>query len=670
MRRCRFAILALFVLGATANAGPPTAADLAALMIERGKPVLDLEADAKAVPGPGPSRTETTTQIQAAIDAFALPGLPFGRKTITVNGVYYTDRPIFLDVNDLDLKGDGESTISGFHGSSVIYLGIPRKPQGKALTTDHVYDLFGVLDATTVYGPGQRWGLRFRGDSHLAFGSSGLSVDAGRAKALTLDYCLDTRESGNQIGAIFGLEAYGNPAPFQIFRMDDYQGKGTTRTAVMFRTDDDVNHIAYFADPLRGVHRYTVQIDTDAAKVRVWIDGQAVTVDDGGLKGWKGGVELSGNSGVLPFKINSCGPRANWFGSDWWTFAPAKAGGLDFGLCGLHVSKALRYRDQDQQARIDGQPINDRTRYFTKDAATVGLLPLDQSPEELAESRSVKSYDQGWFGVSHGLFLSDGHDSEWSATKGNKLTGLKINNYAGNQNRFGEAVTLGFSLYTRIEDCTLEGGQHGLGTWNWGANYITRGYRSSFAGGDAAVAGYNGMFELTDCEIPSNGRHMIRLTMSSLNANRLWCSDGSAARTESYFRLRESSLKLTDFAADVESSDGPSVAVFDARTGTKGGTPNGGLLQVRNLDLAAPRPDVPIFLLSGPKGSNPGVIEMSGECRLYGDRKAPMVKVADPGSWSGRINLDAATKIGGVGIRIDDTSQKNGPHVRVVESRP
>ena len=140
--------------------------------------------------------------------------------------------------------------------------------------------------------------------------------------------------------------------------------------------------------------------------------------------------------------------------------------------------------------------------------------------------------------------------------------------------------------------------------------------------------------------------------MSRAIVNRLQLRDGNASRVASYFRMRESVLDLTWCAIDGEGSDGPSVAVFDAKTGSQAGTPTSGLLLIRNLDLAVPRPDVPIFLLSGSKGANPGVFELSGECRIHGDRKAPLVKVTDKGSWKGTVHTHS--EIGGAGVTIDD----------------
>lgn len=630
----------------------PTAADLATLMIQRGSPVLDLERDARARLG-DQRRGETTDQIQAAIDAFSFPGLPFGQKVITVTGVYYTDRPLFLDASDVHLVGDGQSTISGFHGSTVIYVGVPRNPRGQTLTEDHIYDLCGALDATAAPTPGRKWGLRFHGDSHAAFGASGFSADADSASCLTIEYAIDTTESGNRIGPLFGLESYGSPAPYQLFRMDDYQGG--TRTAIMFRTADDRNHLAYAPDPPPGVHRYAVQIDTTTARLQVWIDGQAVTVDRGGLATWDPGVLLASNDDVLPFKINSCGPRANWFGSDWWSYAPSAIGGLDFGLCGLRVSDVLRYQNLCDLTRIDGQAVTDQASYFTKDPGTVALLPLDQTPGDLAAHRSVASWDRGWFGLSHGLLMSDGHGSEWSAIKDNSLTGLRINNYGGHDNRFGEAVTLGFALHLTIERCVLGGGYHGLGTWGWGANYITKCFASSFSGSDAAVYSYYGMQEFTDCLIPSNGRHLFRLNVSSCHIDKLFCEDGSAALVRSFFDVNESELNIREIKIDNESGNGPGVAVFTAATGTKSGRPNGGMISIDGMDLAFPREDVPIFLLKGSPTATLGLISLTGKCVVLGERTAPFIQ-ADPDSWAGSVTVTPGTRISGVGLTIADPS--------------
>ncbi|MEO6809043.1 MAG: hypothetical protein ABI353_08010 [Isosphaeraceae bacterium] len=605
--------------------------------------------DYGAQPGHSPEQAARTHRVlQGLVDLLARPGHKYSR-TIYIPGAdepWTIDRPVFLDQSQITIQGDGPSSIVQMapdRDDSCFFVGISRTPRDKVFTPDHWIDLFGKLDASAAPRPGVRWGLRTRGDSHIAQGAGPFCYGTGdywaETRQLTVEFALDFSVTPYHDFAFFGVSGRGQPQPWMLFgaagefvvayRTRD--GSITGGTVRMFR----------FKPPAgRGVHRIAFQIDLTTARVSAFVDAVevATTGDNGGTDFQAASnLKFSANQN-MPFKINAAGTGANSFSSDYFEYDHKFA--RDLWLYGLRVSKTIRYATAGvgrRWRRRDGTPIDDAHTFFEADAETVALLPLQDPPKSGAASRlvSVKAGPAGGGRNSSALFLSPEHGTPYSAQGPHHFRDVTVKATPG---FYGDAVTLGFALDFSAERSQFHGGAHGIGSWNWGANYVTRLRDCQFTATDASIYNHYGQMELTACRFHSHGRATIWADLGIIRAHNLWCAYGG--KPEFIVKLTNGGAFLANhFEVDIEGGDYPSIAGFYAESSNQGGSVEGGRLDLKDIAFGTIGPKSPLVLLHQTNPFDPpSAFRLEGLILVGGSY--PALVQTDGRVWNGEIQTE------------------------------
>jgi hypothetical protein len=605
--------------------------------------------DYGARPGSTPEQAARTHKVlQGLVDLLARPDHKFSR-TIHIPAAsepWTIDRPVFLDQSQITIQGDGPGSIIQMapdRDDTCFFSGISRTPRNKALTPDHWVDLFGKLDASAAPRPGVRWGLRTRGDSHIAQGAGPFCYGAGdywaETRQLTVEFALDFSETPYHDFAFFGVSGRGQPQPWML-----YGAAG--EFVVSYRTQDGsitggtVRQFRFKPPTGRGVHRIAFQVDLTIARVSAFVDGvQVETLGDNGGADFQAASKLKFTANQnMPFKINAAGTGANSFDSDYYEYDHKFA--RDLWLYGLRVSKSIRYETPGvgrPWRRRDHTPIDDAHTFFEADDETVALLPLQDPPGSAAASRlvSVKAGPAGGGRTSSALFLSPEHSSTFSALGPHLFRDVTVRATPG---LYGDAVTLGFALEFTAERAQFHGGAHGIGSWNWGANYVTRLRDCQFTGSDASIYTHYGQMELTACRFMSHGRATIWSDLGIIRAQNLWCSYGG--KPEFIVKLTNGGAFLSNhLEVDIEGGDYPSIAGFYAESSSQGGSVEGGRLDLTDTVFGTIGPRSPLVMLHQSNPVDPPAAFALKGLVLVG-RSYPALVQTDSRAWSGEIQTE------------------------------
>jgi hypothetical protein len=566
--------------------------------------------------------------LQAAID-----DTPPSGSVVVPAGQWWLDRPLWLDRPAVELRGERGATLR-FPGSCGVVIGIPRVPLGQALPARTVFDATDRHDGSC----GRRLGLHLSGGVHLA--SGGGPFQHGQrgwwkgATKLTLDWMFDTSDWPEGAGAHVGMSERGVGAPLYAtlnhlarlggrnlrFDLGAVDRGGATRTVGW----------QYDLKLTPGVHRLAFQVDLAAARAACWLDG--ATLANPALP-WKAsdGLAFAANRRV-PLLANALGPTSNFAGSDYAELAPVEAQ----TLLGLAFADDLRYAWTPTLARLDGAAITDQMTYFTDWAPVVACLPLDDDPALVLADRRLRVRQGGPnYGDGDALLLSPAHGDPSSAVGMPVVRNLAIR-------AAGDAILTGYALYPTIEDCDLQGSA-GIGSWNWGANYLGHVRRCWLLGSDAAFYAWYGMWDLDDVHAEAVPRVGLWATQGSrVRARDLFF--GPYGHTESYLRAdRGADLVVRGIAIDREDDGGPSLAVAVGEADSSAAKALGCRLEVDDLEFGTFAPDVPIVLLRSRDGAPKGL------CRLVdpttsgnglGGRR-PLVMVDDPSRWTVEVKAPA-----------------------------
>lgn len=605
--------------------------------------------DYGARPGHTPEQAARTHRVlQGLVDLLARPDHKYSR-TIYVPGAaepWTIDRPVFLDQSQITIQGDGPNSIiqmASDRDDCCFFAGISRTPRDKAFTPDHWVDLFGKLDASAAPRPGVRWGLRTRGDSHIAQGAGPFCYGTGdywaETRQLTVEFALDFSVTPYHDFPFFGASRLGQPHPWMLFG-------AAGEFVVAYRTRDGsitggtVRQFRFKPPVGRGVHRIAFQIDLTTARVSAFVDGvQVETTGDNGGPDFQAGSRLRFTANQnTPFKINASGAGANSFSSDCYDYDRKFA--RDLWLYGLRVSKTIRYETPGvgrTWRRRDNAPIDDARTFFEADADTVALLPLQDPPKSGAASRlvSVKAGPEGGGRTSSALFLSPEHGTPYSAQGAHVFRDVTVK---GTPGLYGDAVTLGYELEFTAERSQFHGGAHGIGSWNWGANYVTRLRDCEFTASDASIYNHYGQMDLTSCRFLSHGRATIWVDLGLIRARDLWCS--YVGKPEFIVKLTNGGAFLANhFFVDIEGGDYPSIAGFYAESSGLAGSVEGGRLDLTDVAFGTIGPKAPLVMLHQSNPFDPPAAFALKGLILVGGSYPALVQT-DGRVWNGEIQTE------------------------------
>lgn len=575
---------------------------------------LILLAASSLPPAPTPDPAANRRILQVALDT--QPDLDLGGQR------WLVDRPLFLDRPVTIRNG----AIQGTSGFSVCYVGLPRSPSGVRLDGSHWVPLAGKLDGPAGLG---RWGLRTKGDSHLAFGEGALNYGLIGAQRFTLDLAIDgsTLSPGDLI--LLGSERAGWPEPIFL-----HEQSGTWYFLTAF--DDGSRLDISFPRPApKALFRLSVQLDGTTGQAAVFLDGVQVKAGVLPKVGYapKPTTRLQPNLNA-PMKLNAAGLAAGSAGSDFYPPNPALR---DITYCGLKLSTACLYapgNPGDPQRRADGRPLDDTLRYFTLEPSTAAFLPLTDDPGDASQDRHVTVRSPG--GIGFGLFLSPEHGGPYLGG-GVTLDGVELRSGGGSFSMAGAGLTMGSAQGVTIRNGSgLFGGAHGLGSWGAAPGGSVTIADSTLSGRDAALFVHRATAQADRVTVQWNGRSTfwidagtLRLSDATLPYQGMpWCE--SVVRT-----VGGSILVVNRLNLDEEGGAGPSTAVFDLEAQSGGGGQADGYAEIKDVSLGAMAP-VPLAWLRNGGAANGAIFRLSDQLTLIGNAYPCLVR--HDGGWRGQVD--------------------------------
>ena len=460
------------------------------------------------------------------------------------NGPRWTRTPISFPRGNIELIGDGPGSrimAVGTSGHPVVTIGFPdTSANGFAPGPSVRPDCFRVLDSTAAPSAGKRLGVAIGPAFLVGYGCAfdrggpvvqGQSPDSWtQTSTLTIDAAIAPAAGATTIPAGCWI---GSPNGFGLWSRGNGLYQFYFRTQARRFAPHVTTTCSFTAPNLDGLKRISIQLDLtgeNGPAVAAWVDGVQVRV---GLSGQptKGPLTLAQNL-VDPYGIG-------WV--DGQPCAPFGQKTSPFNILGHCFSRTPRYKVSDPgtaQQRADGQPINDRYRYFpianvgagqaaVTDPGYIAALALDDP----ATSRWLRvaggnDYDSKMYLGDPGLY---GPGAAMPTQGGNATRNLAI--YAGT---YGPAIlTRGGILDLTIEDCTAKGGPYALATFPGGANYGNTMRRCKLAAWEAALALHWGGWRLREIDVNSGGRAVIRAKGCSIDASDLSVWQSSA--NQEYF---------------------------------------------------------------------------------------------------------------------------------------
>lgn len=476
--------------------------------------------------------SDCTTALQNAIDSFAsiTTNSANSKKGVVYlpsdTGAYKLSKPLWLDVPNVELVGDGDGTIIQVTGGprcNAIQVGIRRSEAGNTNIGNSSYrvDAYGTLDTSAASATGQRWSYRTNGDSWAQFQAGPL--DCGPMSATGTSYCDQWGETNklcieffiSQPSAankgLFGVGAVENLASYQPWPWFVLSGATTSQLMFVFRTsnDDAFGSTSHrFSFPVASwPARVCIQVDLTTGTYQAYVNKtQVATTNATNMTGFGGASVKFLPNQYHPFMLGSHGVRGP---------LQLAGTGLDVTYHGLRVSKALRYNDlgagQAQTRTSDSSTtFNDLQQYFSNDSNVVAWLPLQDNPSTAGRNFTCRAGQAGFDVNTTGIMMSTAFAG---GLIGNSVKSMQVQA----ANCYGQAISLGAVLHTKVDAVTAWQGYHGIGTWNAMASYKVKVSDCSLHGYGSPFYSFMQLGKLSDIECQNSGRVTFRLAASNID---------------------------------------------------------------------------------------------------------------------------------------------------------
>jgi hypothetical protein len=621
----------------------PTAADALARMQADGRPYIDISR-LGALPGPGTAARSTRKALQAALDAFRLPGVPAGRATIYIpTGNYQVDRWVSppAATSGVTITGEGgSSSIAPWGGGhSPLLIGLPFQPapNRRAMDAGQFFPLDGLLDSTVKGRFGYRTcptvpagspavnGFATAWDTPLDLGPI---RGWGVVECLTIEFLIDTDRTPIGRSHIAGMSKGQVAGPWIVIG-----APGRIDCPITLDGEAKSRQLSLPYVHKGGLVRVMIQRNLATGAQVAAIGGIRVATTGDPIPP---GSHLADNLD-LPFHIGASG-QSGVQRSDYFQGNPT----TDLAVCGLRVSTAARYKDDTPVgqpiARLDGKPVTDANTYFDPPTPdTLGFLNVTDDTDDLAACRFVPF--RGAAAQTFAAFAMDpDHGDNLSSIGPVQLKDLALRT-AG----VGSALTIHAAMDLRVTGCFLEGAR-GIGTPSGLVNYTTRISDTTLNGTVGGARFVSGSVILDSPRFDRVGRDGCLsargsgVTLRDAPLNAAHYAGGCTPRA--YFRAAGGSLVVENVGIDNEEGVSPEVATYWI-TATYGDA----------TSQAA-------FLKLDRSGSN----THKGIPLVRLDRESPLAplataRITDP--MMGAADAVVCT-FGGWNVRLDDPSDRKG----------
>lgn len=585
---------------------------------------------------------ETGLSLPNAVEAARVDMLAYQRankdidsgvKLYIPGGHWYTAYPILFDLDHSHLVGDGQDVTSVESLSSFpsFILGIRRSPNNVSLSNDHYVDLFGKFD--WVEGPNQYYGIRTKGDSHVALWSSPFSFTGCDREGktaywegvpqVTINFCMDW--NGNKPPNVDSCDIMGmwdsnRPRPWKI------AVNGNVCYVDVIFSDNKFRRFSFSFDST-VLDRISIEIDTVKGGFYAWVNKKQVQVNQFGPA--FAGLKFIKND-YYPFLIGGLSDNVADAGA---------SNHIDYSILGLQISRGLLYKVKDvgsDQESVDGKAINDRSMFISGENTTIANLLINNNSNRLV--RYMSGVGSGYNGFGYGLFFS----SNIQINTNFNIPGQHVSNMTFMTRRgsnWGQALTIGGNFGLNIDHCRFIGGFHGLGSLPTGASYPNR-------FNDLKATGYDSCFHLLgqianaanlDCDWA--GSTAIRCS-GSLNLRNIYVNSQSRGESTIKWHTNEGPRKLTieGLHVDNEGSGFPTKSIIEIENGYYGET----RLTIRNVmpGIIGTRNASVVNLIDNPLNApNESISKayLSIEDIQTDDKDYKALVTEDGSAWSGTI---------------------------------
>lgn len=570
----------------------------------------------------------TRRALQALVD------LPIGEvgttatttdKTILLKGTpeswYILDRPVWIDQNNITIRGDGPlaTRVSNTMLEYPLFIfGLNKNPDGRVLTAANFVDM-GPTGIGTGPLKGQvtqkAWGLRTLGQTCLigpattgAFGP----LDGGWQSVKQLRICFSVDfAKGWANGPLFGISNKGQPLPLLVRR----QSNGI---ALFIKTDDGERRSCTVLTPNpTGRFECHIQVDLPSgtvlgfAKVGTEPLVQCEVNRDGMGADFVAGNHLSlARNPYTHFSVGYEGSSLNSVNASDYFGAASDANGVflpnggfpDFTLYALTISRGLRYADHGvgkPMARIDGEVETDYSRLYSYYPDIIWSYNPGLDPDEVIENRCVPFFSDSSSQCMLFLHPQSGDISTGGVVNGCSLEGMQIRAGAGRSVN----VLWGHLQHGAFRQLDVDGGAWGLGAANVGANYPILIENCTLGGYEAAIHCHYGIVTMDHIFINRSGRVSMQFAGCSLQLSD-WLVAGNGRPERIIEILAEeagASYTISDGIEDWEEFDIPSQCIVYCEAAEYG---PGGIttLIIDNLSGIVPATGVGVDLVcNGPQ---------------------------------------------------------------------
>lgn len=431
------------------------------------------------IPQP-PAGTNLGPTIQQAIDELNKLGGGMVHLPPSISGhqilKWQIDRPVLVDGNNLHIRGTHprgtHASVSGYFSQFLWGFRTRAKDTPCFVNPNHWEANNTYLDSSA----GTRYPIRTRHKARFSFLNT--PADHGPqdtwwegVKILTIDFGFVIHYHQEDQVNLFGIvNLQGQACPIAVW-INFYEKV----IAVQLGFTNDTTHlirIGKVPEPGKPC-RLSLRIDMKNANCIAWIDGKSPLIQS---NYFPSGQTLHSNQNMHPMSVFGLTPEVYKWGATGGTYSH------DSSCFGLKLSaEDIYYTDNHgNQARIDGQAINDHNRYFSHSGFF--YLPM----EELSPSDKLVQWRSPQSGVGYELMLNQGTESMVKgALEGGSIANMSLSSsgcpirvgtvyfFDAHDNQFTgyDSPFVGYPVFvnypTSMSNNIIDRGRRGMSLWRW-----------------------------------------------------------------------------------------------------------------------------------------------------------------------------------------------------------
>jgi hypothetical protein len=505
--------------------------------------------------GADPSgKTDNSIALQKFVDY--IQSLPNPNNAnyykLLVDENYQCSKPVFYEANNIHMEGTTQGTgFTWYHQAGPgLVVGANRSPAGQSVPADTRVDAFGKLDTTVAPVAGKVFGFSVHSATnpdiraHILLEGTAFALARNdgyeSTKKLTLELAFEST-SWNYTDYTIMLGGIEGRKACPVSLLYDPRIKGLE---VRFSTSDYIERIVTIplsADSTTvpsGMQRVTLQWDLVNGAFGAFVNNVEVKPDLSQIgTGWGPGLNFKINENAA-FGVGACDFYSQTFGYD-------RGVNGEWIFYGLRLSDDLVYNmgnPGQPQTRIDGNPINDKSSYYTCDKTTFAWLRFDDNNPIDLNLVCIGQRDQDGNVALWGYALVLPSSKAIYAYQSWTTQNLSFKNITLSNNadaKYGSAFTGLQALNIEMDHCNLSGKGYGWQSLNNPTNQYPLRFRNcNFSGNYCAYYGQGQDVWMYDCSVPHAGKYGMFFAGSGIYIDGGFWSDLGFNSCRAAFRMR------------------------------------------------------------------------------------------------------------------------------------